>query len=61
VWRSVSAPHAEPRNRCANTWEAGIGDPTDLRAANIFGAAQAQQIVGGIITGLKPSSPSSAC
>ena len=28
-------------------------DPTDTRAANMFGAAQMQEIVGGIITGLK--------
>jgi len=28
-------------------------DPTDERAANMFGSAQMQQIAGGIVTGLK--------
>ncbi len=55
VWRSVSAaqyPKAEKQVReyLANRYRY---DATDERAANMFGAAQAQQIVGGIITGLK--------
>jgi putative ABC transport system permease protein len=55
VWRAVSAaqyPKAEKQVReyIASRYRY---DPTDERAANIFGAAQAQQIVGGIITGLK--------
>ena len=55
VWRSVSAaqyPRAEKQVReyLANRYRY---DATDERAANMFGAAQAQQIVGGIITGLK--------
>ncbi len=55
VWRSVSAgqfPKAEKQVRqyIANRYHY---DPTDERAANMFGAAQAREITGGIVNGLK--------
>jgi putative ABC transport system permease protein len=55
VWRSVSAPQYPKAEKQVREYLGGRYryDPTDERAANIFGAAQAQQIVGGIITGLK--------
>ena len=55
VWRSVSPmqyPKAEKQVR-AYMADRYRYDPTDQRAANIFGSAQMQQIVGGMITGLK--------
>jgi putative ABC transport system permease protein len=55
VWRSVSPlqyPQAEKQVRAYMAGRYGY-DPTDERAANMFGSAQMQQIVGGIITGLK--------
>jgi len=55
VWRSVSAPQYPRAEKQVREYLGGRYryDPTDERAANMFGAAQAQQIVGGIITGLK--------
>ncbi len=55
VWRSVSPaqyPKAEKQVReyLATRYRY---DATDERAANMFGSAQMQQIVGGMITGLK--------
>jgi putative ABC transport system permease protein len=55
VWRAVSAvqyPKAEKQVReyMASRYRY---DATDLRAANMFGAAQSREITGGIITGLK--------
>lgn len=55
VWRSVSAAQYPKAEKQVREYLAGRYryDATDERAANMFGAAQAQQIVGGIITGLK--------
>ncbi|MGE3956878.1 MAG: ABC transporter permease [Vicinamibacterales bacterium] len=55
VWRSVSAAQYFKAEKQVREYIAGRYryDPTDERAANMFGAAMAQQIVGGIITGLK--------
>jgi putative ABC transport system permease protein len=55
VWRSVSAPQFPKAEKQVREYMAARYryDPTDTRAANMFGAAQMQQIVGGIITGLK--------
>jgi len=55
VWRSVSPMQYARAETQVRAYMAGRYryDPTDERAANMFGAAQAQQIVGGIITGLK--------
>jgi len=55
VWRSVSPPQFPKAEKQVREYMAGRYryDPTDLRAANMFGAAQMQEIVGGIITGLK--------
>jgi len=55
VWRSVSAPQYPRAEKQVREYIGGRYrfDPTDARAANMFGAAQMQQIVGGIITGLK--------
>ena len=55
VWEAVSAPQYPKAEKQVREYLAGRYhyDPTDERAANMFGAAQAQQIVGGIITGLK--------
>ena len=55
VWRSVSAPQYAKAEKQVREYLAARYryDATDERAAHMFGAAQAQQIVGGIITGLK--------
>lgn len=55
VWRAVSAAQYPNAERQVREYLAGRYryDPTDERAANMFGAAAMQQIVGGIITGLK--------
>jgi putative ABC transport system permease protein len=55
VWRSVSAAQYPKAEKQVREYIAGRYrfDPTDQRAANMFGAAQMQEIVGGIITGLK--------
>jgi putative ABC transport system permease protein len=55
VWRSVSPmqfPRAEKQVRAYMAGRYRF-DPTDERAANMFGSAQMTQIVGGIITGLQ--------
>jgi len=55
VWQSVS-PVLEPkaerqvREYLANRYRY---DPTDERAANMFGSAQVQKITGGMVTGLR--------
>jgi putative ABC transport system permease protein len=55
VWRAVSAPQFRKAEKQVREYMAARYryDPTDERVANMFGAAQAQDIVGGIITGLK--------
>jgi putative ABC transport system permease protein len=55
VWRSVSGLQYPKAEKQVRAYMAGRYryDPTDLRAVNMFGAAQMQEIVGGIITGLK--------
>jgi putative ABC transport system permease protein len=55
VWRSVSPAQYPKAEKQVREYMAGRYryDATDLRAANIFGSAQMQQIVGGMITGLK--------
>jgi putative ABC transport system permease protein len=55
VWRAVSAPQYARAEKEVREYLAGRYryDPTDERAANMFGAAQARQITGGIVTGLK--------
>jgi putative ABC transport system permease protein len=55
VWRSVSAPQYARAEKAVRGYMAGRYryDPGDERAANMFGAAQMQEIVGGIVTGLK--------
>ncbi len=55
VWRSVSAAQYLKAEKQVREY---LGtryryDPTDERAANMFGSAQSQQMVGGMITGLK--------
>jgi len=55
VWRSVSPmqfsrAEAHVRAYMATRYRY---DPTDERAANMFGSAQSQRIVGGIVTGLQ--------
>jgi len=55
VWRSVSPAQYPRAEKQVRDYMAGRYryDATDERAANIFGAATMQQIVGGMITGLK--------
>jgi putative ABC transport system permease protein len=55
VWRAVSAAQYPKAERQVRGYLAARYryDPTDERAANMFGAAQAKQITGGIVTGLK--------
>ncbi|MGC4085190.1 MAG: ABC transporter permease [Vicinamibacterales bacterium] len=55
VWRSVSPMQYPKAEKQVREYIAGRYryDPTDERAANMFGAATMQQIVGGIISGLK--------
>jgi len=55
VWRSVSPAQYPRAEKQVREYMAGRYryDATDERAANIFGAATMQQIVGGMITGLK--------
>jgi putative ABC transport system permease protein len=55
VWQAVS-PTLEPKaEKQVREYLAGRYryDPDDERAANMFGSAQAQQITGGIVNGLK--------
>lgn len=55
VWRAVSAPQYPKAEKQVREYLAGRYkyDATDERAANMFGAAQAREITGGIVTGLK--------
>lgn len=55
VWRSVSPAQFPKAEKQVREYLAGRYryDPTDERAANMFGSAQMQQIAGGIVTGLK--------
>lgn len=55
VWRAVSAPQYPKAEKQVREYLAGRYryDATDKRAANMFGAVQARQITGGIVTGLK--------
>ena len=55
VWRAVSAPQFKKAEKQVREYLAGRYryDPTDERAANMFGSEQAKQITGGIVTGLK--------
>jgi putative ABC transport system permease protein len=55
VWRAVSPAQYLRAEKQVREYLAGRYryDPTDLRAANMFGAAQAHEITGGIVTGLK--------
>jgi putative ABC transport system permease protein len=55
VWQSVSPlleakAERQVREFMANRYRY---DPADQRAANMFGSAQAQQMTGGIVTGLR--------
>jgi putative ABC transport system permease protein len=55
VWRAVSPAQYPRAEKQVREYLAGRYryDATDERAANMFGAAQAKQITGGIVTGLK--------
>jgi putative ABC transport system permease protein len=55
VWRAVSAPQFTNAEKQVREYLAVRYryDPTDERAANMFGSAQLQDIAGGIVTGLK--------
>jgi putative ABC transport system permease protein len=55
VWRAVSPVQYPKAEKQVREYLAGRYryDPTDERAANMFGAAQAREITGGIVTGLK--------
>jgi putative ABC transport system permease protein len=55
VWRAVSARQYARAEKQVREYIADRHryDPTDERAANIFGAVQAHQITDGIVTGLK--------
>ena len=55
VWRAVSPVQYPRAEKQVREYLAGRYryDPTDERAANMFGAAQAREITGGIVTGLK--------
>ncbi|HUR35308.1 MAG TPA: ABC transporter permease [Vicinamibacterales bacterium] len=55
VWRSVSAAQFPKAEKQVREYLAARYryDPTDERAANMFGSEQAKQITGGIVTGLK--------
>jgi putative ABC transport system permease protein len=55
VWQSVSAPQYQRAEKQVREYIAARYrfDPTDERAVNIFGAEQAKEITGGIVTGLK--------
>jgi putative ABC transport system permease protein len=55
VWRAVSPVQYPRAEKQVREYLAGRYryDATDLRAANMFGAAQMQEITGGIVTGLK--------
>ncbi len=55
VWQAVSAPQYAKAEKQVREFIAGRYrfDPTDERAVNIFGAEQAKEITGGIVTGLK--------
>ena len=55
VWRSVSSMQYAAAEKQVRAYIADRYrfDPTDDRAVQMFGAAMAQEIVGGIITGLK--------
>jgi putative ABC transport system permease protein len=55
VWRSVSPGQFQNAEKQVRQYMAGRYryDPTDERAANMFGSVQAKQITGGIVTGLK--------
>jgi putative ABC transport system permease protein len=55
VWKSVSPLQFPKAERQVREYIAGRYryDASDERAANMFGSAQAKQITGGIVTGLK--------
>jgi putative ABC transport system permease protein len=55
VWRAVSPAQYPRAEKQVREYLAGRYryDATDERAANMFGAAQAKQITGGFVTGLK--------
>lgn len=55
VWKSVSPAQFPKAEKQVREYMAGRYryDATDERAANMFGSAQAKQITGGIVTGLK--------